>query len=1677
MTQTPDHIICKHPKANIKIASLNMKGRHAARETALLGSTEYNKWKAIKEMMSSRRIGILAIQESHLDEELLESVKRAYGRWLMVFNSGHPETPRGAGGVAFAINRMLVPIDEVEFLELIPGRAAALRVKWHGQQNTCILNVYGPNKANEHETFWPALDRGLRRHEDWSPDFMLGDFNIVEDEMDRAPPRTDDWRAVDALREFCVPSQLVDTWRNTFPHERSYTFRCQTRNADGTLKYSHSRLDRIYVKRSEEDHVFEWRSSPCEVPTDHDLISVRYSPKNAPAIGPGRPTMPVYLIHREPLMLKIASMGYDLLHKCAFREDNRENGMALQSAYQSYKEEIAELWLEEHKSGRHKMDSRIKLLERSVKTLAGDGDFGTNEHKRSQEAMMNREIKHLYKKRNWKRLNAARAKWAIKSETSCKEWFNIGKEKKPRDMIYRLQKPTNERPATRSPTYMTRTNEMADIARKHHDSLQDDGVDEDKTELDRKTKITNCLRAIPEQQKLSSDEAESLAFLVSEDDVTSSLKKSKLGVSSGIDGLPTELWRKLERRNAIKVAAGEQGFDVVKLLTLVFWSIQKYGMAEGSNFSKGWMCPIYKKNDKSEISNYRPITVLNSDYKVLTKALTDNLARVVKTCVHPDQAGFIAGRSILDQVELSKSIIAFAESSGSDGAILALDQEKAYDKIRHDYLFSALEAFGLPDRFITTVKHLYSSAETEVAINGIHSAPYRVRRGVRQGDPLSCLLFNLAIEPLACAIRDSPNIRGIRVPGIERKLAIALFADDATVYLSKEDKFDDLKDVLDGWCEASGARFNIGKTELVPIGDKDYRNEVVSLRKINPEDTELAEHIRIAQDGDWVRVLGAPIGNHFDEGEAWGPTIEKIEKVVDRWKKLHPTYKGKRMIIQAMVGGMSQYRTATQGMPVKALKEIRRITRDFIWDNKRPLVNEETLQLPISEGGLGILDPVARNEAIDMERLRRYLNFGPDRATWAYVVDATINLLHPKEGRRAQRQNTFIQNWSVPISGRGWGRKLPSSVVRMLQVADKYNAQVEALRFSESTLGAFPAWHHVGKFQNTKKTKTEACLYHVHGVRTLADLIRTSKRLTRTTEPNKHSHIRTCSCTECKTDRENGCERPWSCAEEAKRMVGNIKPKMNNQEARIADGLSLTPNRKAKNRRNLRKRHGVIFDPSVTVDGGLRESIRIFVDPFRSADMPPARPQRPPGGITARDRRIVVFTDGSSIGNGTAEAKCGSGVWFGEGDSRNKSVRPPTKEQTNQTGEIAAIILAVQSVPPFTPLKIKSDSLTTIEGLTSHLPTWEDRGWIGVENSELLKVAAYNLRNRSAPTTFQWVKGHAGILGNEGADALAGEAAERDDVDEMDLKIPPEYNLSGAKLSALTQALAYRGIRRSKYTPPRTQTAECIKRVQEAIKAHSGLRPTPECIWKSKEHNDLRPQIRQFLFKSLHGIHKIGNYWKHIPGYTHCAKCAMCGAHETLSHALFECTDESRRLVWSLAEEAWDPSKYKWPSMDEGTVLGVGMLTAEPVNDDVEGPSPAHGRAKRSGASRRLRILISESMWLVWRLRCEWTMEKKRSSEQTVRARWKDAIEQRIRQDRLLATRKTLHKRRTEATWGTLINDYNNLPENWVTNMDVEVRLKGPTTSRLFCGSSPTLPANLTLPSEAGVDRAFFASD
>lgn len=115
--------------------------------------------------------------------------------------------------------------------------------------------------------------------------------------------------------------------------------------------------------------------------------------------------------------------------------------------------------------------------------------------------------------------------------------------------------------------------------------------------------------------------------------------------------------------------------------------------------------------------------------------------------------------------------------------------------------------------------------------------------------------------------------------------------------------------------------------------------------------------------------------------------MEKIENTLKIWKRGHPSLKGKKHIVQMMVGGQTQYMSNVQGTPDSVEKEIIKIIRNFAWDDKRASINLQMLYQPIDKGGLGFLDIQSRNEAINIMWLKRYLTFGDDRPTWAYVAD------------------------------------------------------------------------------------------------------------------------------------------------------------------------------------------------------------------------------------------------------------------------------------------------------------------------------------------------------------------------------------------------------------------------------------------------------------------------------------------------------------------------------------------------------------------------------------------------------------------------------------------------------------------------------------------------------------------
>ncbi|KAI0054455.1 hypothetical protein BV25DRAFT_1784342, partial [Artomyces pyxidatus] len=212
------------------------------------------------------------------------------------------------------------------------------------------------------------------------------------------------------------------------------------------------------------------------------------------------------------------------------------------------------------------------------------------------------------------------------------------------------------------------------------------------------------------------------------------------------------------------------------------------------------------------------------------------------------------------------------------------------------------------------------------------------------------------------------SLRGYRIPGIEQRLITTLFADDTTVYLSHLDNYSDLTTLLQKWCIASTARFNLNKTEIIPIGKPTYRAQLIASRQMNDNALPLPPGIHIATEGEAVRSLGAWIGNNTDTSVPWTRVVNRIVAALDRWSQCHPSKTtGRPLIIQMIVGGMTQYLAKVQGTPPAIEKKLMKIIRDFMWGPiHTPPINSKTLSLPREQGGLKVLDIQARNEAIQL---------------------------------------------------------------------------------------------------------------------------------------------------------------------------------------------------------------------------------------------------------------------------------------------------------------------------------------------------------------------------------------------------------------------------------------------------------------------------------------------------------------------------------------------------------------------------------------------------------------------------------------------------------------------------------------------------------------------------------------
>ena len=395
-----------------------------------------------------------------------------------------------------------------------------------------------------------------------------------------------------------------------------------------------------------------------------------------------------------------------------------------------------------------------------------------------------------------------------------------------------------------------------------------------------------------------------------------------------------------------------------------------YFRGELSHSQKQAVITLIEKKDKDRrwIKKWRPISLVNVDVKIGSKAVAKRLENVLPHIIHYDQNAFVKGRTIFDATRTITDVLEFTKMRDYQGIMTAIDFEKAFDSLNWNFLHKSLEFFGFGESFLGWIKTFYNNVSSCVFNNGFSTPSFNVKRGVRQGDPLSPSLFIIVLELLALFIRNNDQIKGIEVGGSEIKLVT--FADDMTSFVRDKFSHRTLFDTIDLFSTYSGLKVNHDKTEILLLGNMEVNSSELGVNEISKA----------------IKILGV----HFTFNHAlfYKLNFESIEKslrgLLKGWSWRGLTLLGKIKVIKSFAIPKILYRVVLISNKEEFIKKINTLLYSFVWKGKDKVKRRAFIN-PIDKGGLKMPNIESMISARRIICIKRYLSIDP--AGWKFFLD------------------------------------------------------------------------------------------------------------------------------------------------------------------------------------------------------------------------------------------------------------------------------------------------------------------------------------------------------------------------------------------------------------------------------------------------------------------------------------------------------------------------------------------------------------------------------------------------------------------------------------------------------------------------------------------------------------------
>lgn len=775
------------------------------------------------------------------------------------------------------------------------GRVLSIQIRLNQVNFNCV-NIYAPTNPSERNSFYQSVHHFFYPH---SRLIIGGDLNCYDNPRDKFGGNVS---TSSELSSFKSCYNLVDSWRTKHPRAGS----CTWFNSDMSIG---SRLDSFLLVRDMLRSLSSCEILPCAY-SDHDFVFLDLEIERVCNFGPGVWKFNNSLLSDQLYCDSIASIiDQHTRFKHVFS--------SIKELWEALKASIRQRSIEFAKTKRRELSrEQVSITNRLIelKNSLVNGDSAAKDEILELESTLNA----LFTKEQDGVKIRSRAKWLEEGEKPSRFFFKLEREKFDKNFVYSVFNSNEEEVFSHS--------EIMNA----HEEFYANLFSRDEIDPTTQSELLSNITA-----SLSDKDRDSCEGELSIGELTNALNKMSKNKSPGPDGLTVEFYSKFWH------SLGPILVDVINTC------YSQSNLCESMKTSNTRL--VFKKGDKRSLKNWRPISLLNVDYKICSKALSIRLSQVLENIVSPDQTCSVPGRSISSNLTTLRDMLDYVERTNETGILISLDQEKAFDRVDRSFLMNLLQRFGFGSSFCKWISVLYNGASMQVIVNGWLSRKIELHRGVRQGDSLSPMLYILCVEVLACQIRNTPDIEGFLLPGAKGKhFKVGQYADDTTGYVKNLRSLHKLFQVISLYERGSGAKLNKSKSEAMWLGA--WRNR---------PDQPLGL--------TWVKkmkILGIFFGVVNVEQDNWEPKLSKLDKMLNRWKSRSLSMIGKTLILNILGVSKLLYLARVLVTPKWALERYNGLVWPFLWGSKIETVARKTLHCSVSKGGLGVVDFEAKGHAL-----------------------------------------------------------------------------------------------------------------------------------------------------------------------------------------------------------------------------------------------------------------------------------------------------------------------------------------------------------------------------------------------------------------------------------------------------------------------------------------------------------------------------------------------------------------------------------------------------------------------------------------------------------------------------------------------------------------------------------------